>query len=33
MKFVAGQGVAQDHLEEVARVDTFDSYVKSDCNI
>jgi hypothetical protein len=28
MKLVAGQGVAQDQLEEVARVDTFDSYVK-----
>ena len=33
MKLVAGRGVAQYQLEEVARVDTFDSYVKSDCNI
>jgi hypothetical protein len=33
MKLVAGQGVVQDQLEEVARVETFDSYVKPDCDI
>ncbi len=33
LKLVAGRGVAQYQLEEVARVDTFDSYVKPDCNI
>jgi hypothetical protein len=32
MKLVAGRGVAQDRLEEVTRVETFDSYVKPDCN-
>ncbi len=33
MKLVAGRGVAQDRLEEVARVETFDSYAKPDCDI
>jgi hypothetical protein len=33
MKLVAGQGVAHDRLEEVTRVETFDSYVKPNCNI
>ncbi len=33
MKLVAGNGVAQDQVEEVARVATFDSYVKPECDI
>ncbi len=33
MNLVAGRGVVQDRLEEVERVETFDSYVKPDCNI
>jgi hypothetical protein len=33
MKLVAGRGVVQDQSEEVTRVETFDSYVKPNCNI
>ena len=33
MKLVAGQDVAQDRVEEVVRVATFDSYIKCKCNI
>ncbi len=33
MKLCPGQGVSQDRVEEVERVATFDSYVKSECEI
>ncbi len=33
MKLVAGQGVAQDQVQDVVRLATFDSYVKPECNI
>ena len=33
MKLVSGRGDAQDRVEEVVRVATFDSYVKPKCNI
>jgi hypothetical protein len=33
MKSVAEQGVAQDQVEDVVRVATFDSYVKPECDI
>ena len=33
MKLVAGRGVAQDRVEEVVRLTTFDNYVKLKCNI
>ena len=32
MKLAAGKGVAQDQVEEMARVATFDSYVKPECD-
>jgi hypothetical protein len=33
MKLVAGRGVAQDQVEDVVRVATFDRYVKPECDI
>jgi hypothetical protein len=33
MKLVAGRGVAQDRVEDMVRVATFDCYVKPECDI